>query len=131
MLRLVLPLFPTSNYQYHYTNHGRVLTKEARAWRTVAQAIARKEIKRQKWQCPEKWVFMNMLLYFYHPNFRCRDTHNNKLLLDSLEDPNGKLVYLNDFFVLPAIQSIQLDKQNPRVEVEITISDLVFRPRRK
>jgi crossover junction endodeoxyribonuclease RusA len=45
-----------------------------------------------------------------------RDTHNGlKLLLDALE----KAVYDNDRYALPRIQDWDIDKTDPRVEVEI------------
>ena len=55
-----------------------------------------------------------MDLYFYFPDKRKRDSHNClKLLLDCLEG----LLFENDYYILPRIQYVTLDRDNPRVEV--------------
>lgn len=51
------------------------------------------------------------------PDRRIRDSHNMlKLLLDVMEG----IVYKNDYYVCPRIQSVEYDKKNPRIELCLT-----------
>jgi len=55
-----------------------------------------------------------LLLYFYFPNRRKKDTHNTlKVLMDSLEG----ILYEDDYWALPRIMDFGIDKDNPRLEV--------------
>ena len=53
-------------------------------------------------------------MIFYFPDRRIRDAHNClKILMDVLEG----IVYENDYTVMPRIQFVEYDKDNPRVEI--------------
>ena len=54
---------------------------------------------------------------FFMPDRRIRDSHNMlKLLLDVMQGN----VFENDYFVMPRVQYVGLDVENPRVEVLVT-----------
>ena len=56
-------------------------------------------------------------MWFFMPDKRKRDSHNTlKILLDAMEG----FVYENDFYVMPRIQEVAYDKENPRVEIEFS-----------
>ena len=53
-------------------------------------------------------------MVFYFGDRRIRDASNClKILLDVMQD----VVYDNDYYVMPRIQSVEYDNKNPRVEV--------------
>ena len=55
-----------------------------------------------------------MDLYYYFPDKMRRDSHNTlKILTDCLEG----LLYSDDYYLLPRIQYVCLDRKNPRLEV--------------
>jgi Holliday junction resolvase RusA-like endonuclease len=50
------------------------------------------------------------------PDRRIRDSHNMlKLLLDVMQG----IVFTNDYYALPRIQSVEYDTENPRVDLII------------
>lgn len=113
-LYLNLPIPPSVNSLY---TMQRKLTAKARKYIANSQPIILDAINDQNWHMPEKneWLYLDMV--FYMPDKRIRDSHNAlKLLLDVLQD----LVYVNDYTVMPRIQSVEYDKDNPRVEVLVT-----------
>ena len=67
------------------------------------------------WKTEPKGVWQYLDLVIYMPDKRTRDSHNIKLLLD-IEG----CVYSNDYTVLPRIQSVELDRDNPRLVGTIT-----------
>lgn len=116
-IKLTLPLPPTVNHMYITTPSGaRVLTEEAKAWVVEAGFEALRQRKKQGWEKVEKGVQLYADLYFFFPNRRRRDSHNSmKILLDALE----KILYEDDQFVLPRVQEVLLDRENPRLELNI------------
>lgn len=93
----------------------RVLTDVAQAWadETVLRAVAWRN--KSRWSAPDGKVVVNV--WFYFPDNRKRDTHNGlKLLLDCLEAAD---IYTNDRYALPRIMDWQIDRENPRIEIEI------------
>jgi Holliday junction resolvase RusA-like endonuclease len=74
-------------------------------------------VEEQRWGKPERTEWLYVDLVFYMPDRKIRDSHNClKILLDVLQGT----VFVNDYFCLPRIQSVEYDKENPRVEVLIT-----------
>lgn len=95
----------------------RVLTADAQAWADQTILLAQLWRNKASWKTAEGKVVVN--LWYFFPDNRKRDTHNGlKLLLDCLEDAE---VYANDRYALPRIMDWQVDKQNPRIELEIYI----------
>ncbi len=114
-LAFTVPVAPSVNHMYIPTKSGsKVLTKEAKAYIRIAQDIARDAIKKAKWKKDEDHVWYYMDLYFYFPDKRIRDSHNCiKLLMDCFEG----LLFPNDYYVMPRIQRVELDKENPKIDV--------------
>lgn len=115
---------PSINHMYANVMIGkrrqRVLTDFAQVWKNdiIWQAIA--------WRNQNKWKTATgktiVRLWYYFPDHRKRDTHNTlKLLLDCFEDA---LIYENDMNALPHIVDFEVDKDNPRVEVEFEIREV-------
>lgn len=119
MDRLILPgKAPSVNHMYINSfqkgRRMRVLNDDAKAWfeDTTYRAI--------QWRTSNKWPTANgkviVRLWFYFPDKRRRDTHNAlKALLDALEDGG---IYEDDKLALPQIMDYQVDRQNPRIEIE-------------
>lgn len=118
-MRLILPgLTPSVNHMYRNARFGprsiKVLSKDSKIWfeSTVTQAVSWR--KSNKWNTAEGKVIVR--IWFYFPDRRKRDTHNGlKILLDALEDAK---IYENDRYALPRIMDFEVDRENPRIEIE-------------
>lgn len=114
ILTFSIPIPPSVNHMYQSAGRGRRLTTQARNYIKIAQDACKKEIRRQGWKKDKEHVWYVMDLYFYFPDKRVRDSHNClKLLTDCLEG----LLFENDYFLLPRIQYVCLDRENPRLEI--------------
>ena len=115
VLTLTIKVPPSVNHMYiHKRNGQKILTNTAKQYIKTIQDLCKKEIKKQNWKKDKESVWYVMDMYFYFQDKRKRDSHNClKLLMDSLEG----LLFTNDYFVLPRIQYVTLDRDNPRVEV--------------
>ena len=113
-LSFSIPIPPSVNHMYQSAGRGRRLTTQARNYIKTAQDICKKAMKQQGWKKDRENVWYIMELYFYFPDQRVRDSHNClKLLTDCLEG----LLFTNDYFLLPRIQYVTLDRDNPRLEI--------------
>ena len=113
-LAIVVPVPPSVNHMYQSAGRGRRLTKDATKYIKVVQEEAKRAIKQRKWKKDNPAVWYVMDLYYYFPDKKVRDSHNTlKILTDALEG----LVFPNDYFVLPRIQYVTLDRKNPRLEL--------------
>lgn len=93
----------------------KVLSKRAEQYQTVAISSANLWRNKVGWKTPKGKVIVK--LWYYWPDNAKRDTHNTlKLLLDCLEEAQ---IYANDRFALPRIMDYDVDKLNPRIEIEI------------
>lgn len=114
-LYITLPLPPSVNHMYYNTrNGGKRLTDKAENYIRVSRGLINLAIEKQKWskQKNNTWYYSDLI--FFMPDRRIRDSHNmQKLLLDVMQD----VVYSNDYYVMPRIQAVEYDKNNPRVEV--------------
>lgn len=122
--RVTLRLPPSSNHIYvrrsktYYKNGKKrkrvmnVLSDRAQAWMNYAGFEAEKAMLECNWACLEEKTVVEMRVYW--PDLRIRDAHNlTKLLCDALE---GKIT-MDDKFMLVRVMSIDLDRENARVEV--------------
>lgn len=114
-LRITLPLPPSVNHMYiHLKRGGKKLTKQAEEYVLISRTYIKKAINNQQWIFQNKATWYYIDLVFFMPDRRIRDSHNMlKLLLDVMQG----LVYKNDYYVLPRIQSVEYDKEEPRVEI--------------
>lgn len=115
VLTLTIKVPPSVNHMYiHKRNGQKILTSTAKQYIKTIQDLCKKEIKKQNWKKDKESVWYVMDMYFYFQDKRKRDSHNClKLLMDSLEG----LLFTNDYFILPRIQHVTLDRENPRVEI--------------
>ena len=115
VLTLTIKVPPSVNHMYiHKRNGQKILTNTAKQYIKTIQDLCKKEIKKQNWKKDKESVWYVMDMYFYFQDKRKRDSHNClKLLMDSLEG----LLFTNDYFILPRIQYVTLDRENPRVEI--------------
>lgn len=125
MKRLIIPgVIPSVNHQYrnYTTKKGRrmrLLTPEAAKWEHDTVLLTRHWMQQNKWSTTAQKVIVK--LWFYFPDNRKRDSHNSlKGLLDALERAG---IYENDRLALPQIIDWEVDRGNPRTEIEFEIKD--------
>ena len=112
---LILPIPPSVN-KIHYTDRKGVrrLTSESEKYIRDVRALTRMKAEEQGWEKTNDATWYYLDLMFYFPDKRIRDSHNClKILLDALES----VLFHNDYFILPRIQVVELDKANPRLEL--------------
>jgi len=119
--RLILRLPPSVNHMYINGRIGhrltRILSKSAKMWFTDTVIKAGDWKKENEWQTAHHKIIVR--LWYYFPDYRRRDTHNTiKILMDALEDAQ---IYVDDRWALPQIQDFDIDKANPRVEMEFQL----------
>jgi crossover junction endodeoxyribonuclease RusA len=117
MLKLIVPLPPSVNHCYFTCpkTGRRLLSKKAKQYIETVQTQAKIAANQQGWQPTVKQKVIIDLWWYFPDNIK-RDSHNGlKLLLDALE----KAIYDNDRYALPRIQDWDIDKADPRVEMEI------------
>ena len=114
-LKVVLPLAPSMNHMYIQRRSGkRVLTNTAQRYIMVATAAIRAACEDQFWKLSnnDAWFYIDIMVYM--PDRKIRDSHNMlKLMIDVFQE----IAFRNDYFVMPRIQKVELDKDNPRIEV--------------
>lgn len=119
---ITLPLPPSINHCYrrHTLKTGQrinVLTREAEMWRTQAAiqvaAWARDEATPPDPLTADQWV-IGMRVFW--PDKRRRDADNlMKLILDAVKEGTG----VDDSRMLPQVWRVAVDRERPRVEVDI------------
>lgn len=114
-LRLSLPIAPSINHMYVNTRGGgKRLTSKAERYVRDSRALINLEIEEQRWVKQSKAVWYYIDLVFFMPDRRIRDSHNCiKLLMDVMQE----LIFENDYYVMPRIQSVEYDVDNPRIEI--------------
>lgn len=108
-------LFPSVNHIYINTKHGRKLStiaeQKLEEWKWIAH----------NWAVLHEWQIttnekVTLRIWWHLNDYRKKDTHNaKKLLLDALEG----VIYDNDYYVLDQTIDFEIDKQNPRIEIEV------------
>lgn len=117
--RLILPgVAPSVNHMYEDKwirgRKIRIKTAVADSWYQETIIRARQWIARNAWQEQAGKVYV--LIWVYFPDKRRRDTHNGlKGLLDALEEAG---IYADDKTALPQIMDYEVDRDNPRLEIE-------------
>lgn len=113
-IKFDLPIPPSVNHMYQSAGRGKRLTTKAITYIKTAQDIAKQAVKEYGWKKDDEHVWYVMDLHFFFPDKRIRDSHNClKLLMDCLEG----LLFHDDYYLLPRIQHVELDRDNPRVEI--------------
>lgn len=114
-LKVKLPIAPSVNHMYYTSRSGkRSLTSQATKYIRDSQALIRASVEDQSWfiDNTDVWYYLDIIVYM--PDRVIRDSHNMlKLILDVFQG----IAYRNDYFVMPRIQRVELDKKNPRLEL--------------
>jgi crossover junction endodeoxyribonuclease RusA len=104
----------TPSVNHMYIGKTKNLTTSAKRYIKETQDTCLSALKKAGWKRDNPYVWYYMDLYFYMPDKRIRDSHNCiKLMMDTLEGTFNS----NDYYVMPRIQHVTLDRDNPRIEV--------------
>lgn len=117
-LKLSLPLGISVNSLYTYFRGKRQISAKARQYMVEAIAMINLAIDEQNWseQKPYTWLYMDIVFYF--KDRKVRDSHNYlKLLCDCIQATS---IIDNDYYLIPRIHSVELDKENPRMDIVIS-----------
>jgi Holliday junction resolvase RusA-like endonuclease len=116
-IRMSVPLPVSINHMYVPTrNGGKRLNKNAEEYVRVSRGLINQAIEDCNWKikADSTWFYVDMVFYF--PDQIVRDSHNMlKLLFDVLQGA----VFMNDYYAMPRILSVELDAENPRVDIYI------------
>ena len=116
-ITLTLPIPLSINHMYYNTRGGgKRLTKKAEDYVKMATDRIKAQVERQGWKLENdnSWFYVDMVFYF--GDKRIRDSHNTlKILFDILQGH----IFVNDYFAMPRVLSVELDADNPRVEIII------------
>jgi crossover junction endodeoxyribonuclease RusA len=121
--RLILPLPPSVNHMYRNVTlptgrRIRVVDTQGKQWEKDATILASQWVHKGPWKPPDPGVKVALKLWYWWPSKRRMDTHNrSKLLCDTLEG----ILYPDDRWVLVQEQNFEVDKGNPRVEIELEV----------
>ena len=97
-------------------------TTKAMAYEKYMVKMLKRIAKEQGWEVPNKEEYVEMHLVYYM-NKLGRDIDNTfKMLIDALA--NAGLI-INDDKVIPIPHDIFIDKDNPRIEVRLKVSEKV------
>lgn len=121
-LKVILPIAPSINHMYYHKRNGaKSLTATAKRYILESTALIREAIEEQIWMIDNRdvWYYLDIIVYM--PDRKIRDSHNMlKLMLDVFQD----IAFRNDYFVMPRIQGVEFDKEDPRI-------DVILRPQRE
>lgn len=122
MEKLILPgVFPSVNHMYrNVTIKGRrirVKTKKAEQVYNDIIILTRYWMRNNGWKTTKEKVIVR--LWFFFPDAKRRDSHNQiKLIADALEDAG---IYADDKTALPRVMDVDIDRKNPRIEIEFEL----------
>lgn len=96
---------------------------------TDAGWLAKQWMQQTGWTTPEEGRKVILRYWVFWPDGRRRDVDNTvKLLQDSLTG----ILYVDDRYVLPQAMDYSIDKEEPRLEVELVLGEMEERkPSRK
>lgn len=117
IFKMSMPMPPSVNHMYYNTKRGgKRLTSKAQKFFDEQQKHTYQEMIKQGWKQEEGDVWFEMHCDYYMPDKRIRDTHNTfKIMIDVLQG----IIFKNDYFIKPHVNKVELDRENPRVEITI------------
>lgn len=114
-IRASIPIPPSKNHAFIYRGYKKIPKQTTRKYKEQVSSTICKMLKEKKWNIEDKGVWYYMDLYFYMPDKRRRDSHNSiEVLMDTLEG----CLFEDDYYVMPRIQHVGLDREKPRLEFE-------------
>ena len=123
MKRLILPIPPSVNRAYRNVRIDmRIKTDDAAQFLHDAGWTAKHWARQNEWRMPANSQKVIMRVWIWWPNAKRRDPDNIfKMLNDAIK---GVLIE-DDNMILPQVIDFEIDKQNPRVEVELELVEKV------
>lgn len=127
MLKITLPVAPSVNsylgYRVGYIG-GRPIVqsyekKETVQYKRYAKKVITREMKNQNWEQPQKGEYVFMYIDLYLDRKRKDADNFLKVSIDTLT-LSGAI--LDDDIIIPRINNIYLDKNNPRMEITLEIA---------
>jgi crossover junction endodeoxyribonuclease RusA len=96
----------------------KIRTTKTKQYDALVQELTRKTMEEQQFNIFPDNLKIRMNMWFYFPDKRKRDTHNTfKIPMDAMEG----ILYINDYWVLPNIVDFDIDRENPRLDLEFYI----------
>lgn len=126
VLKLTLPI-PISNNKYLYPKRigkGVRLAETAlsKKWKRQVTPIIKEAIIDQGWHCARRGIWIDVKIDYYFNQLGQDPNNYLKTLYDVMEDCG---VYENDDMCKPQTGIVVIDKFNPRLEIEISMSEQV------
>lgn len=118
-----MDLPPSVNHLYGRNKFGSVyLKKEGKLYKEKMIKRIKEEVKNQQWvKCEGEYLFLNEVVFM---NKKGRDSDNLKKLMQDCITESG-VVWTDDTYCLPKTNRIYIDKNSPRVEIDLTPSGFV------
>lgn len=99
-----------------YYSKTKRLTKKAERWFSDARTICIEEKQNQNWLDDLKSVWYYVDMDYYFNDRRIRDSHNCiKILMDAMQG----ILFHNDYYCMPRINSVNYTEQSSYVIVTI------------
>lgn len=115
-LNVTLPIAPSVNSAYYFRRGKPVPKKSTRDYVIQAKALIRQAMEQQRWTVPSRGTWLYMDIVVYQPDRIRRDSHNmNKIMIDCF----NKIAFYDDYNVMPRINMVRLDVENPRMCIQI------------
>ena len=115
--KISIPIPVSLNHMYINTRGGgKRLNKRAEEYMRIVRAMLNEEMDNSGWKMSRNgfWLYADMT--FYMPDVRVRDNHNLfKLMFDVMEG----YLFTNDYYIMPRVNSVELDRCNPRIDIVI------------
>lgn len=114
--KAVVPIPPSKNHAFIYRGFKKIPKKATRDYKEKVRNTIADTLESKGWEMDKEDVWYYLDLYFYMPDRRRRDSHNSlEVLMDSLEE----CLFQDDYFVMPRIMKVELDRDNPRLELKL------------
>lgn len=108
---------PISVNSMYYNQRSRGMTAKAKRYMKETYAKVLDFVNEENYKSEKIGVWQYLDIVIYMPDKIMRDSHNClKLLMDSIEG----LLFENDYYIMPRIQSVELDRNNPRLELVLS-----------
>ena len=118
--RLVLPIPPNKNHSHRQVDVSsrlrRIRSADTRQFVRDAQWLAIQWMRETGWRMPETGEKVILRYWVWWPDARRRDAGN---LIDVLADALEGILYPDDRWLLPRAMDYAVDRDRPRVEVEV------------
>ena len=120
--RLILPLPPSKNAAYNQANIGgrlrRLPSAATQRFNRDARVLAQNWAQNVSWTQPDAGEKVVMRFWIWWPDRRKRDPAN---MIDGLADALKGVLFPDDDILLPQAMDFAIDRENPRLEVELEV----------